>query len=86
MEFVLLHQPLLHQVLDILHQHPGAFEGLNAVDHRVDAVLGQPLIGGYLCIGLLYGTDDLTPVVIDDVSVSLDYFHGAHSSQVFCLV
>ena len=85
-ELVLLHQPLLHQVLDILHQHPGALEGLDAVDHRVDAVLGQPLIGGDLCIGLLYGTDDLTPVVIDDVSVSLDYFHGAHSSQVFCLV
>ena len=85
-ELVLLHQPLLHQVLDILHQHPGAFEGLDAVDHRVDAVTGQPLLGGYRCIGLLYGTDDLAPVVIDDVSVSLDDFHGAHSSQILSLV
>ena len=75
-ELVARHQALLHQVLDVLHQHPGPLQGLDAVDDGVDVCLGQPLRLGHLGVGLADGGDDLGPVIVHDGPVPLDDFHG----------
>ena len=75
MELVLRHQALFHQVLDVLHQHPGALQPLNAVDDGVDAVLTEAVLLWDLGVGLLNGGADLAAVIIDDRPVALDDFH-----------
>ena len=44
LEFIALHQSLLHQVLDILHQDALALLRLNAVDNRVNLRPAQPVV------------------------------------------
>ena len=75
MELVFRNQSLLHQVLDVLHQNPGALQFFNAVNDGVDAVLTEAVLLWDLVVGLLNGGADLAAVVIDDRTVALDDFH-----------
>ena len=75
MELVFRNQSLLHQVLDVLHQNPGALQFFNAVNDGVDAVLTEAVLLWDLVVGLLNGGTDLAAVVIDDRTVALDDFH-----------
>ena len=78
-ELILIHQALLHQVLDLLHRQLVPAQVLNAADNGLDAVLTQPLLLGDLGVGLLDGSNDLIAVVLHNGAVTLDHFHvGTH--------
>ena len=81
-ELVLRHQALLHQVLDVLHQHAGALQSLNAVDDGVDALLGQPFLLRHLGVGLSNGNGDLAAVIIHNRAVTFDHFHWSLSPSL----
>ena len=74
-EHVPLHQPLLHQVLDVLHQDALALLGLNTVDDGIDLLPADPLLLRYLGVGLLYGNNDLATVVVHAGAVPFNDFH-----------
>ena len=81
-ELILGHQSLLHQVLDVLHQHPLPLHALNAVNNGVNPIPAQLFLGGNLGVGLLDGGYNLASVVIYNGPVSLDHFH-AHGALLF---
>ena len=74
-ELVARHQALLHQILDVLHQHTGAFQILDAVNDGVNAVLTEAVLLRDLGVGLLNGDADLAAVIVNDGPVALDDFH-----------
>ena len=74
-ELVLRYKPLLHQILDVLHQHTGAFQILDAVNDGVNAVLTEAVLLRDLGVGLLNGDADLAAVIVNDGPVALDDFH-----------
>ena len=76
MELVALHQPLLHQVLNVLHQDAAALLLLNAVDDGVYILPGQPVLLGYLGVGLFNGNDNFAAVVIYTGTVPFNNLHG----------
>ena len=81
-ELVFRHQPLLHQVLDVLHQHPLALESLDVVDDGVDARPVKLFLRRHLGVGLFDGGNDLASVIIHDGPIALDHFHSWSPSPV----
>ena len=78
-ELVLIHQALLHQVLDLLHGQLIPAQILNAADNGLDPVQAQLLLLGDLGVRLLDCGDDLAAVVVHNGTVPLDNFHkGSH--------
>ena len=74
-ELVFSHKALLHQVLDVLHQHAGALQRLDAVDDGIDMGPVDAVGGGHLGVGFFNGGDDLAAVVVHNGTVALDDFH-----------
>ena len=75
-EHVPLHQPLLHQVLDVLHQDALALLSLDAVDDGVDPRPIQTLLLRDLGVGLLNGDHNLAAVIIYAASVPFNNLHS----------
>ena len=77
MEPVVRHQPLLHQVLNVLYQHTGAFQLLDAVDDGVDVLPAHPLRLRDLSVGLFNGKHNLAAVVIHAGAVPFNNLHAS---------
>ncbi len=75
-EHVPLHQPLLHQVLDVLHQDALALLSLDAVDDGVDPRPIQTFLRRDLGVGLLNGDHNLAAVIIYAASVPFNNLHS----------
>ena len=82
MELVPLHQPLLHQVLDVLHQDALALLRLDAADDGVDVLPAQPVGLGDLGVGLLNGGCDFAAVIIHAGAIPFNNFHVLLLSSV----
>ena len=70
-----LHQLPFHHILDVLHQQPGPVQRAYCIGDGIDALLVDAVFWVHSGVGLLDGDNDLRPVKIHRVAVSLDYFH-----------
>ena len=75
-ELVPGHQPLLHQVLDVLHQHAGALLALDAVDDGVDVRPAHPLRFRDFSVGLFNRGDNFAAVVVHTGAVPFNNLHS----------
>ena len=70
-----LHQLSFHHILDVLHQQTGPVQCAYCIGDGIDALLVDAVFRIHSGVGFLDGDNDLHPVKIHRVSVSLDYFH-----------